>query len=290
MVNGRTNILDAPNQTYNHSLTRVNRDLRWSMNKNLTPNPEASDSSTILLDRRLLRAVIHDLRSPMRIIAFYAQMLGESLADLDAIPTESKQNLDTIILRTDELLQLLEVFSRYLALAQEPYIPRLTPVRPIVEIVSSNVRNHYQNKITTVAITGKLPGVLVQPEWLIIVFSALLDNGLKFNESPEPRVEIGYTSASDAIAAISMPPESLGWGVFSVRDNGIGIPPEYARQVFFPLERLHSKSKYPGAGMGLALCDRIIRKTGGWITIDSPKEGGTLVHFSLPIQPDQTAP
>ena len=79
--------------------------------------------------------------------------------------------------------------------------------------------------------------------------------------------------------------ERDGWTVFSVEDNGIGIEPEYASQIFGLFKRLHSRHEYPGSGLGLAICERLIEHYGGriWLDKSAPAAGSTFC-FSVPIR------
>jgi signal transduction histidine kinase len=106
---------------------------------------------------------------------------------------------------------------------------------------------------------------------LVQVFQNLIGNAVKFSEGPgRGRVQV---SAED---------RDTSW-VISVKDNGIGIEPEYHAKIFTPFYRLYSTAEYPGTGIGLALCQKIVRAHGGEIWAESGGRGkGTTLYFTLP--------
>ena len=104
---------------------------------------------------------------------------------------------------------------------------------------------------------------------LVQLFQNLIGNALKFCKDPAPRVRV--EAAHEA-----------GWWRFSVTDNGIGIEPEYRAQLFVIFKRLHTRREYPGTGIGLAVCKRIVERHGGQIGIESAPGGGTVFWFTLP--------
>jgi light-regulated signal transduction histidine kinase (bacteriophytochrome) len=121
-----------------------------------------------------------------------------------------------------------------------------------------------------------MPVIYGDPIQLAMVFQNLLGNAIKFRGSEPPRIHIG----------IGVKQETSEW-VFSVRDNGIGIDPQFAERIFVIFQRLHSRSAYPGTGIGLAICERIIQRHGGRIWVESmPGEGATF-YFTLPIKEPQ---
>jgi light-regulated signal transduction histidine kinase (bacteriophytochrome) len=114
-----------------------------------------------------------------------------------------------------------------------------------------------------------LPRVMADRTQLVQLFQNLIGNALKFCKDTAPRVRV--EAANEA-----------GWWRFSVTDNGIGIEPEYRAQLFFVFKRLHTRREYPGTGIGLAICKRIVERHGGAIGIDSAPGGGTVFWFTLP--------
>ena len=109
-----------------------------------------------------------------------------------------------------------------------------------------------------------MPGQLKQ------VIENLLSNAVKFRGPAPPRIHL---------AARRHGPE---W-VFSVRDNGIGLDPQYAHRIFQMFQRLHTRREYPGTGIGLAICKRIVERHGGRIWVESAPGQGATFYFTLPV-------
>jgi chemotaxis family two-component system sensor kinase Cph1 len=114
-----------------------------------------------------------------------------------------------------------------------------------------------------------LPVVPGDPAQIEQVFSNLLSNALKFRGAAAPRVHVGAVRRGD------------DWE-FSVHDNGIGVDPAYAGQIFEMFERLHSQEQYPGTGMGLAICRKVVENHHGRIWLDTGSGAGARFVFTLP--------
>ena len=119
---------------------------------------------------------------------------------------------------------------------------------------------------------GPLPRVRGDRSQLVQLFQNLLSNAIKFHGDSPPRIHVGAERDGDT------------W-VFTVRDHGIGIDPEHAEDVFTIFHRLHSAEEYPGTGIGLAVCRKIIERHGGHIWVDSEPGKGATFYFTLsPVQ------
>jgi light-regulated signal transduction histidine kinase (bacteriophytochrome) len=113
-----------------------------------------------------------------------------------------------------------------------------------------------------------LPTVLADRGQMTQLLQNLIGNAIKFRGVESPQVHISAAEAGDE------------WTI-SVSDNGIGIAPEHAERVFQIFQRLHTRDRYPGTGIGLAVCKKIVERHGGRIWLDSTPGGGTTFHFTL---------
>jgi light-regulated signal transduction histidine kinase (bacteriophytochrome) len=122
-----------------------------------------------------------------------------------------------------------------------------------------------------------LPKVWGDGSQLVQLLQNLLGNALKFRGDKSPVVQVAARRAEGR-----EPPDSGGDWLFSVRDNGIGIDPRYAERIFIIFERLHSPAEYPGTGIGLAICKKIVQRHGGKIWVESALGAGATFYFTLP--------
>jgi len=114
-----------------------------------------------------------------------------------------------------------------------------------------------------------LPAVRGDPVQLVSLFQNLIGNALKFRGATPPRIQVGAHL------------NSANWR-FSVRDNGIGIDPRHFERIFRVFQRLHTRREYPGTGIGLAICKKIVERHGGRIWLESQPGEGATFYFSLP--------
>lgn len=116
---------------------------------------------------------------------------------------------------------------------------------------------------------GDLPMVVIPRVRLVMVFQNLIGNSLKFCSAAAPRIDIRSETTG-------------GFSSFSLTDNGIGFNMEHATRIFDIFQRLHSQSQYPGTGIGLASCKKIIECSGGRIWVESSPGNGSTFHFTVP--------
>ncbi|UQU62452.1 ATP-binding protein [Couchioplanes caeruleus] len=209
----------------------------------------------------------HDLQEPLRKVASFCQMLQRRYAG--ALDDRAQQYITFAVdgaTRMQQLINDLLAFSR---------IGRLYDAsRPVdLDEVLDGVQ---QTLALSIAESGAeitrppLPTVVGDPTLLSLLWQNLLGNAMKFRH-PEraPKVEIEAAQAQ-------------GWWTFSVKDNGIGIAPEFADKIFVIFQRLHPREAYAGTGIGLAICKKIVEHHGGTIRLDAAHSPGACLTFTLP--------
>jgi light-regulated signal transduction histidine kinase (bacteriophytochrome) len=139
----------------------------------------------------------------------------------------------------------------------------------VVERVLQNLEVAIQTSGASISFAD-LPRVRMRSFQLEQVFQNLIGNAIRYRSSASPRIRISASM------------QGKEW-VFSVQDNGIGIAPEFQQQIFGIFKRLHSKSEYPGTGMGLAICQRSIERSGGRIWVESELGKGSTFFFTIPV-------
>ena len=135
--------------------------------------------------------------------------------------------------------------------------------------VEESLKRHLEER-KVVLRCGPLPAIVADKKGLARVFSELIQNSVKFRSDHEPHINI------------SSEKQEAGWR-FSIRDNGIGIDPAFSKTIFLPAIRLNSPQKYPGRGIGLPVCKRIVEGHGGEMWVDSRTGEGATFHFTIPI-------
>lgn len=207
----------------------------------------------------------HDLQAPLRNIGTFAQLLARRYAgQLDETAGEF---IDEIVGGTERMQNLISVLLNYAQHAEEPAEKELVPVSTALETVLANLKPQIESAEAQI-LWEALPTVEANAFQLVHLFQNLIENALKYRGRERPRIEVAARKQSDQ------------W-LFSVSDNGVGIPPEQRNRIFAPLKRLHGQ-EIPGSGMGLAICKRIVERAGGSIWVESKIGQGSTFYFTLP--------
>ena len=211
----------------------------------------------------------HDLQEPLRKVASFCQLLQRRYAGrLDEKADQYIEHAVDGAKRMQQLINDLLAFSRVGRTAQ-----RREQVSCAVLLAQAwaNLGPAVRASHATIEV-GDLPVVLGETSLLTAVFQNLLSNALKFAGEQAPRISV--SARRDG-----------GHWLFSFADNGIGIPAEYAERIFVIFQRLHDKAAYPGTGIGLAMCRKIIEYHGGRIWLDTTVTSGARFCFTLPVRP-----
>jgi PAS domain S-box-containing protein len=210
----------------------------------------------------------HDLQEPLRMVASYTQLLARRYGDkLDADALEFIDYAVDGARRMQALINDLLAYSRVGTRGAE-FAP--TDTNALVDQVVADLGAAIEDERAVVT-RGDLPTVQADAMQLSQLLQNLIGNAIKFHGERAPRVEVAAER------------RGAEW-LFSVRDNGIGIDPEYADRIFVIFQRLHSRAEYPGTGIGLAICKKIVERHGGRIWMDSAPGEGTTFYFTLPAR------
>ncbi len=210
----------------------------------------------------------HDLQEPLRTIAISAQLLERNWAQ--RLKGEEAMFMGNILTASHRMSVLIEDLLAYMRATKYEAGPAPTvDSAAVLGDVLASLQGLINETRATVTAT-ELPAIVIHESRLAQVFQNLIGNAIKYNIKESPHVQI--TAA-----------ERDGWCVFSVADNGIGIDAQYAEQIFGLFKRLHGCDQYPGSGIGLALCQRVVEQYGGriWLERSTPGEGSTFC-FALP--------
>ncbi len=210
----------------------------------------------------------HDLQEPLRMVTGFVQLLQQNYGgrlDADAdkyigYAVDGAKRMRSLI---DDLLTYSRAGSRGQTLAP-------TDVGAALRQALANLRTGIEE--TAAEITcGELPTIPADHVQLVQLFQNLVGNALRFRGDAPPQIHVDAVRKDDH------------W-LFAVRDNGIGIDPEYRDRIFLIFQRLHTRKQYPGTGIGLAICKKIVDRHGGRIWVESQEGQGATFHFTLPAQ------
>jgi len=128
-----------------------------------------------------------------------------------------------------------------------------------------------------------LPTVMADDMQLGQLFQNLIGNAIKFRSEEHPSIHVSCERIEESAIGNRQSAMNKGW-VFSVRDNGIGIDPEFTGRIFIIFQRLHKRGEYPGSGIGLAICRKIVERHGGRIWVESDPGKGSTFYFTIPLR------
>jgi two-component system, sensor histidine kinase and response regulator len=209
----------------------------------------------------------HDMQEPLRMIASYLQLVEQRY--VDKLDDDGREFIGFAVdgaKRMQGLINDLLTYSRVGTKAR-PFEP--VSLASVAETALSHLRVAVAESQAAVELDN-LPQVKGDASQLVQLLQNLLGNAIKFRGTEPPRIRVQAQAGEP------------GWWHVSVRDNGIGIEPAYFERVFVLFQRLHGRSAYPGTGIGLALCKRIVERHGGRIWVESQPGAGSAFHFTLP--------
>ena len=216
--------------------------------------------------RRFAYIAAHDLREPLRTVRLYTERLEQRYQN--QFDERANKYMSYIVDGATRVYALITDLLSYSQLEQTEASLTLTNLDDILIRVLADLENMIKRSGAVVTY-NHLPDLQVDADQVTRLFQNLISNSIKFQNGVEPRVDITAVAQRDA------------W-LFSVHDNGIGIESQYQERVFEIFQRVHSRAEYPGTGVGLAICKKIVEAHNGCIWIESEAGQGTTVHFTLP--------
>jgi PAS domain S-box-containing protein len=209
----------------------------------------------------------HDLQEPLRMVSTYSELLKREFGA--KLGPEADEYIGYAIqgaLRMEQLLSDLRAYTQASASGQEP--AEDVDANQVLDKTLASLAAGIRHSGAIVTCTA-LPRVRIHEFQLEQLFQNLIGNSIRYKSADVPRINVAASY------------QGREW-TFSVEDNGIGIDPQYKEQVFGIFKRLHSTAEYPGTGMGLAICQRIVDRIGGRIWVESELGHGSTFYFTIP--------
>jgi PAS domain S-box-containing protein len=243
---------------------RADMDLRTAMEKLARSNHELDQFASV---------ASHDLQAPLRSVTSYLEFLAQDYrGQLDDQANEYITRAVNASRRMSELIRELLQYSRVGTQGQS--FSRVD-MYSVLRQAEENLRKEIEDNDAQIT-SEELPGVMGDEMQLVRLVQNLIGNAIKFRTREErPVIRISAVRRGDE------------W-VFGVHDNGIGIGAQYYERIFVIFQRLHTAEEYPGTGMGLALCKKIVEQHGGRMWVESGQGRGSSFYFSLPFREERS--
>ena len=208
----------------------------------------------------------HDLQEPLRSVSGFARLLQKRYKD--KLDQNADEFISFIVEGADRMQQLIRDLLDYSRVTAwgKPFVP--VDCNNAIVAALANLKLAIEESGAVVTF-DPLPVVSADPGQIIRLFQNLIGNAIKYRGDSEPASHVSAKREGDE------------W-VFSVADNGIGIDAKYYARIFQIFQRLHKRDEYPGTGIGLAVCKRIIDRHGGRIWVESEPGKGSVFHFTIP--------
>jgi len=222
------------------------------------------------------RVVSHDLKDPLAVVVAYLELIQRR--HVDTLNPEAREFIDYAMDGAVRMQQLIKDLLAFCRLNTRSAAFTQTSCSEAVERALDNLSLEIADAQAQISI-DPLPEIVAESTQLIRLFQNLIGNAIKFRGAERPNIHITST-------------RSLGssgddeW-IFSVRDNGIGMSERNLKRIFQVFKRLHTADEYPGTGIGLAICKKIVEHHGGNLWVESTVGQGTTFFFSLPAEPER---
>ncbi|MEO5999971.1 MAG: ATP-binding protein [Chitinophagaceae bacterium] len=217
----------------------------------------------------------HDLQEPLRKIQIFSELGSKNLQSADSIKTY----LDKINLSAQRMTDLIKAVLNYSRLSDNGFEVSRVDLNLTLQFIKKDLELLIEEKKASI-VNSTFPTIYENPLQINQLFLNLISNSLKFsNQSPEIIISSSLVLSNEAKNGIRLPEEKYVELIFL--DNGIGFEKQYATKIFSIFQRLHATKGYPGTGIGLALCKKIVENHKGFIVADSESGKGTSFFIYL---------
>ncbi|MGH1433039.1 MAG: ATP-binding protein [Lewinella sp.] len=251
---------------YHRKNKQFNQQLKEQVNaktQKLQDTNAALKSSNTELER-FAYITSHDLREPLRSISGFSTLIQKKLDSSSQNSELIQEYLAYIRTSTSQMDQLIKNILEYSRLEAEAAQTAPIAVKSTLEEVVQSLQYIIKEQNVQLSYApATMPVVIANPQQLFLVFKNLISNGITYNESESPEINITYKALADAHQ-------------FSITDNGIGIEEAFQEQIFDLFKRLHTRQTYEGTGIGLAICRKVVQKMGGTLNVYSAGQGSTF--------------
>ncbi len=210
----------------------------------------------------------HDLQEPLRMVSSYLQLLERRYRD--HLDQDAKEFIAFAVDGAKRMQSLINDLLAYSRVGTRGKEFELVHLDEILGQAQKNLKIAIQEQNASISSSDSLPCVKGDDTQLTQLFQNLIGNAIKFHGDHAPQIQIHKQRHN-------------GHWQISVSDNGIGIDSQYAERIFLIFQRLHNRDEYPGTGIGLAICKRIVERHGGRIWVESQVGDGSTFHFTLPV-------
>jgi light-regulated signal transduction histidine kinase (bacteriophytochrome) len=210
--------------------------------------------------------VTHDLNAHLRHIMQYGELLQTE--EKDRLSTDGAMYVDRLVVSTKRLQRLVNDLLSYASTLHREEEKEPVDLNAIVAEVTGKMADLIEAAHAKINV-GVLPTLPAYRLRIAQIFSHLISNAIKYRSEKDPVITIDCVDKKTHY-------------LFSVRDNGMGIPEKFSKQIFTPLKRLHAHDKIEGSGLGLAVCEKAVEAHGGKIWVESTPGEGAVFFFTLP--------
>jgi PAS domain S-box-containing protein len=209
----------------------------------------------------------HDLQEPLRMVTSYLELLKRRYKG--QLDDKADQFIDYAVDGAVRMQALINALLGYSRIGTNEQSWQSVDCELLFQEVLTNLKVTIDQNQAIIT-HDPLPSVIADRTQLAQLFQNLISNGIKFRQVAAPQIHIGVERSADK------------W-LLSIRDNGIGIEQQYADRIFVIFQRLHSRGDYPGTGIGLAICKKIVERHGGKLWVKSALDQGATFYFTLPL-------